>query len=128
MRCENHFIKNDEILEAPSEYLIFNKNYCEEFDVGKLKAPTDTFFTICEEKIQIFSKIWREYPHIYIQNITNSNKDFYNIENPCLDHNKMALNIMVLVLIRKHCTWLAEKYIKRKYNNARNPNWRILLQ
>lgn len=38
-RCKNIFIKTDEILEAPTEYLISNKNYGDE-NKKNLKAPT----------------------------------------------------------------------------------------
>ena len=58
--CEHMFVKINDILEAPSEYLIANKNYCEENNFGMLKAPTDLFFNICKEQIHIFNRIFAE--------------------------------------------------------------------
>lgn len=137
-RCENIFIKTDEILEAPSEYLISNKNYGDENNFCKLKAPTDYYFKISKEQIYLFSRMFSERAEmkdlkknivqLCIANTSITCKDLYVEQNPCHEHNKTALNFMILVLIRKHCTWLAEKHIQKNYKNVRNPNWRILLQ
>lgn len=139
LQCEQNFLKKNDIMEAPSEYLIYHKNYYnDESDFGRLNAPTDRFFDICKDQIIMFGKIFSEKAHIknlkeYITNICVHNSsikfpDIYSDQNPCSEHNKLALNFLILVLIRKHCTWLTEKYIDGKYQKAKSPNWRIVLQ
>lgn len=137
--CEHNYLKPNDIMEVPSEYLIHHKNYYkDESDLGKLKAPTDCFFEICKAQIYMFGSMFYKKYHIKnfkkhivklcINNTRIKFPDFYNDQNPCCEHNKSTLNFMILVLIRKHCSWLAEKYNKRNYEKTRNPNWRIVLQ
>ena len=46
--------------------------------------------------------------------------NFYNLNDINYKHKKEMLNFMLLVLIRKHCTWTVQSVIDEEQRKARN--------
>lgn len=123
--CVNIIAKENENITSDSEWFIFNKNY----NGFSLKVPSDHFFNICKLHLKIFESFFKNYsstPKIICKieeictNETNKIdefKDWFSDQNICQAHHKIILKYFILILLRKHCTWLHETIVKTQKEN-----------
>lgn len=120
-KCRLDIIKPSQILTYPSEMYIHKKNYENESDFGSLCAPSDLFFEVCKIHIKVFENIFVENKSIknikkYIveQCVKCTKNSVYNFwfdeSNSCFKHRIEMLNILIITLLRKHCSWETHKF------------------
>lgn len=146
--CKQIMVKNENLMYAPSELLIHYKNYSKENgDFGGLLPPTDVFFEICELHVTIFDQFFQSNAHVknlkqklveMCINETEKNNKFefwFDKNNNCHAHRVAILDFLLLVLIRKSCTWLLEKLNSKKKKtiskeeiSSSNKRLKILMQ
>lgn len=117
--CNQLMVKSDEQLLLPSEYLIKSRNYLTPSEELYLKNPTDYFFELSYIHIKIFELNFKE--NIHKKNIlqfllekcidaTNRNPKYLEwFTGSCKDHKIKTLKFLLLVLIRKNCSWQLQK-------------------
>lgn len=125
VECSDLMRKKDEVLTCPSELLIFAKNYSENSDFGNLFAPSDLIFKICKLHILIFDHFFKTKKEIrFIKNIIiehcilateKENETWFKKEGSCYNHKIKILDFLILILIRKHCSWAIPKAARTKH-------------
>lgn len=131
--CASTMVKTNTDLSLNSEQLILQKDYKKRTDSLVLKCPSDYFFSICEIHFHIYQKIFNNYLHTsdikkkIIQLCINKTNEVYpewfSEKCPCLEHKKAILNFLILVLLRKNCTWKIKKEVENKifhHNRLKN--------
>lgn len=134
-------------LKNDSELLIFHKNYFVSSDFGGLIPPSDHYFNLCSLHIDIFAKFFKNHAEnnkikATIVNMcideSNSNNEFQNwfnltndctvnnnCDNDCAEHRIKTLDFIILVLLRKNCSWRIS--IKKEKIAKNNQRLQILL-
>lgn len=114
--------------ENISKILIKLKQYENLPPDSGLITPSEKFFNICKDHVQIFSRIYLSAPHILnlrktivehcIEHTRKIYPDWFHENNKCFDHHIKAVEFFILVLLRKHCKWStdAANVSKRKLN------------
>lgn len=114
-------IKPSQILTYPSEMYIHTKNYESESDFGSLCAPSDLFFEVCKIHIKVLEKLFstnkamKNIKKVIIQqSIECTNSTIYSFwfdeKSACYNHRLEILNLLVLILLRKHSAWETYQY------------------
>lgn len=119
---------NSENIVLSSEIFLFHKNYVTESELFKLKAPSEFFFQLVEIQIKSFEQFYNK--NCYIKNLKkifiyvckeNTNliskfKEWFSSNHLCNEHRIFLLDFLILLLIRKNCTWTKEWMIKNEKN------------
>lgn len=116
--CCARIKKSDEVISAPSELFLFQKNYSRNSDFGNLNAPSDQFFEISKKHILVFDSIFSGSPDIkhirekIVEKCKKATNEWFSNDS-CLDHKMKLVEFLVLVLLRKKCSWKMDE-IKSK--------------
>lgn len=117
-----------------SEKLIMLKNYFDVSDFTGLSNISDQFFKICRLHILIFANFFKKHSHINniketikkmcidATNDHNQFKDWFSDNNNCKSHRLIALDFLILVLLRKNCAWSIGKFGIAKSGINQNAN------
>ena len=109
---------NSESLEIESEYFLFAKEYDSNKEMCKLKAPTNYFFQIISEHLNVFDKYFEK--NYFVKNIfehiikicTEQTPDWFSIDSRCYQHKILILHMLIRLMLRKNSIWLKENIIK----------------
>ena len=118
--CKSVMLKNtNEVITLPSELLISNKNYGNNFAETALQPPSDYLFQICVPYFTICNDFIKNQMHLSplkativkacIRTTNINNPEWFCEENPCFLHQKALLDFLILVTLRKNCLWLSLK-------------------
>lgn len=135
--CKSFMVTAAEHISSTSERLIFYKKFSKKSDFGSLCPPTNAFFEICKEHLAIFNVFFKNKPHIinlkstikkYCLEKTKSNElfsDYFYESNSCFIHREWALNLLILILIRKNCKWLVTEIKSSQASRKFSKNSRL---
>lgn len=124
VNCALTLVKENDYLECNSELLIKYRNYMND-TFGKLQTPSQTFFELCSRQINQFEAFFKRNAHIIgvkqdIVNILQANdQEFYNKFDLCFEHRMFLLNLMILILLRKHSKWHMESIKNEQRGQAK---------
>lgn len=122
--CSQNMEKTPNDSYTESELHLFNKTISGEWNNTNLRWPSDKFFEICKLHVSIFSNFINTNNNSTVNNIrstlinlcvdaTNNSKFnnwFRETEgSDCKSHHKLALEFLLLVLLRKNCSWKVGK-------------------
>lgn len=130
--CENCLLettKKGENSALPSEAFILSKNYSS--DTVYLQLPSDSFMEICMQHFEVYETIFKN--HMHICNIKktifdacmlktkDTNPEWFSETDCCFEHRKAILDFLLLVLLRKNCTFKI-KNLNSTYSNKISSN------
>lgn len=108
-------------MSSDSELLIFHKNYFNSSDFGGLHPPSDSFFEVCALHIHTFALFFANRAEEYnikskivelcVQATNADPKHCDWFSGDCMEHRKVALHFLILVLLRKNCQWKVRKFL-----------------
>lgn len=126
--CTNAMVDTSSSVKL-SNILIEMKQYSNCPDDKKLIRPSDLFFQICLNQVNIFWKLFKEKPTLKnfksiildkcIEDTNMKYPEWFDQNHQCYNHHLKILDFMLLVLIRKNCKWTIDLHRSQKLTKQR---------